>query len=120
MQDRQEEKPPSQKTLRVYEGLKRKILGLGFVRPGSLVKRFMPCGKPSCCCMGKPPRLHGPYYQWSCKLAGKTRTVRLSKEQARLCRPWTINHRSLRRLLRQMEQLSLIETDRALGAISRL
>ncbi len=27
------------------EALKREILRLGFVRPGSLVRRFMPCGK---------------------------------------------------------------------------
>ena len=119
MPARQAEKSSPPKALRAYESLKRQILGLGFARPGSLVRRFMPCGKPSCCCMGKPPRLHGPYFQWSCKLAGKTRTVRLSREQARLCQPWMRNHRSLRRLLRQMERVSLNETDRALGAISR-
>lgn len=119
MQVRQEKKASPSKALGTYESLKQQILALGFVRPGSLVKRFMPCGKPSCCCMGKPPRLHGPYFQWSYKLVGKTRTVRLSKEQARLCQPWMQNHRSLRRLLRQMERLSLNETDRVLGEISR-
>ena len=102
-----------------FEALKREILTLGFVRPGSLVRRFMPCGNPSCRCMGRPPRLHGPYYQWSYKVAGKTRTVRLTEDQARLCQAWARNHKRLRRLVRQMEQLSLKETDRALGAISR-
>lgn len=65
-------------------------------------------------------RLHGPYYQWTYKVAGKTRTLRLSAEQARLCQKWVRNHKRLKRLGRQMEQLSLKETDRALGAISRL
>jgi hypothetical protein len=102
-----------------YEALKREIRELGFVRPGSLVRRFMPCGNPSCRCMGEPPELHGPYYQWSYKVAGNTRTVRLSEEQARLCREWIRNHRRLRVLVRQMERLSLKETDRTLGAISR-
>lgn len=119
MQSRQGEKDGPERARRLYEGLKRQILTLGFARPGSLVKRFMPCGKPSCRCMGKPPRLHGPYYQWSYKLAGKTRTLRLSEEQARLCRPWMRDHKRLRRLVRQMERLSLNETDRVLGAISR-
>lgn len=102
-----------------FEALKRQVLELGFVRPGSLVRRFMPCGNRACRCMGKPPQLHGPYYQWTYKIAGKTRTIRLSEEQARLCQEWVRNHKRLKRLVRQMEQLSLKETDRALGAISR-
>ncbi len=69
--------------------------------------------------MARPPRLHGPYYQWTYKVAGKTKTMRLSAQQARLCRPWLRNHKQLKRLVRQMEQLSLRETDRILGAISR-
>ncbi len=101
------------------QALQREILTLGFVRPGSLVRRYMPCGNPACRCMARPPRLHGPYYQWTYKVAGKTKTVRLSAKQARLCREWLRNHQQLKRLVRQMEQLSLRETDRALGAISR-
>jgi hypothetical protein len=69
--------------------------------------------------MAEPAQLHGPYYQWSCKIAGKTRTLRLSGQQARLCHQWARNHKRLKRLVRQMEQFSLKETDRALGAISR-
>lgn len=102
-----------------FEALKQEILKLGFVRPGSLLRRFMPCGNPACRCMGRPPRLHGPYYQWTCKIAGKTKTIRLSQEQARLCEHWARDHRRLKRLIRQMERLSLKETDRTLGAISR-
>ena len=101
-----------------FERLKKQILKLGFVRPGSLVRRYMPCGNPSCRCMATPPRLHGPYYQWSYKIAGKTRSIRLSEQQAKLCQQWVRNHKTLKSLLRQMEQLSLKETDRILGAIS--
>lgn len=100
-----------------FEALKQQILRLGYVRPGSLVRRFMPCGNPSCRCAGRPPRLHGPYYQWSCKIAGRTRTLRLSEGQAKLCQEWVRNHKRLRRLVRQMEALSLKKTNRILGAI---
>jgi hypothetical protein len=110
---------PSSNARARFEELKKQILELGFVRPGSLVHRYMPCGNPSCRCIGSPPQLHGPYYQWSYKIAGKTRTIRLSEEQARLCREWVRNHKSLKSLLRQMEQLSLKETDRILDSISR-
>ena len=37
----------------------------------------------------------------------------------RLCEQWAHNHKRLKRILREMEQLSLKETDRILGAISR-
>ncbi len=110
---------PSSNAQARFEVLKREILKLGFVRPGSLVRRFMPCGNRACRCMGQPPRLHGPYNQWTYKVAGKTRTIRLSGEQARLCQAWMSNHKRLNRLVRQMEKISLKETDRVLGAISR-
>lgn len=100
------------------QALQREVLGLGFVRPGSLVRRYVPCGNPACQCMARPPQLHGPYFQWSYKVAGKTKTLRLSAPQARLCQEWIRNHKRLKRLVRQMERISLRETDRALGAIS--
>jgi len=100
-----------------FEAIKQEVLKLGFVRPGSVVRRFMPCGRPSCRCMGTPPQLHGPYYQWTHKIGGKTRTIRLSDKQARLCRQWQENHK---KLIRRMERISLQETERFLGAISGL
>jgi hypothetical protein len=102
-----------------FELLKREILQLGYVRPGSLVKRFMPCGNPRCRCMATPPKLHGPYHQWTYRVNGKTKTIRLTPEQAKLCLKWTQNHRLLRSLVRKLEQISLKKTDQTLGEISR-
>lgn len=103
-----------------YRRLKEGILDLGWARPGSLVKRFMPCGKSSCRCMATPPKLHGPYWQWSAKLHGKAVTRRLTTEQARLCRDWQRNHRKLKEILHRLEALSLKETDRLLGKSSSI
>ena len=101
-----------------YRALKRQILALGWARPGSVIRRYMPCGNPSCRCMADPPALHGPYYQWSHKINGKTRSRRLSQGQARLCRQWADNYKKLKRLLHRMDRLALQETDRVLGSIS--
>jgi len=103
---------------REYRELKRQILALGWARPGSVIRRFMPCGNPACRCMGDPPELHGPYYQWSHKIRGKTRSQRLSDDQARPAKEWAANYSKLRQLLRRMERIALRETDRILGAIS--
>jgi len=97
---------------RRYEALKRTVRTLGPIRRGSLVRRFMPCGKPGCCCQASPPELHGPYYQWTRKVRGKTMTVRLTREEARLFEEWISNGRQLDRIVAQMETVSLRITER--------
>lgn len=101
-----------------FQVLKAELASLDLVRPGSLVERYMPCGKHGCRCMGDPPILHGPYYQWTHKIRSKTVTMRLSKAQAQRCREWIRNHRQMKKLVRRMESLSLKETDRILRTIS--
>lgn len=97
-----------------YEALQRSLAGLGYFRRGSLVRRFMPCGKPGCSCQASPPSLHGPYYQWTRKVRGKTVTVRLTREQADHLARWIATGRQMDRILAQMERLSLRATDRLL------
>jgi hypothetical protein len=95
-----------------YDALKRAVLPLGPIRRGSLVRRFMPCGKPGCCCQASPPELHGPYYQWTRKVRGKTVTVRLTREEARLVEEWISTGRQLEKIVTQMEAVSLRITER--------
>lgn len=99
---------------RRYEELKRQIADVPPIRRGSVVRRFMPCGKPGCRCQAKPPRLHGPYYQWTRKVQGRTVTVRINHAQAKLLREWIKNARRLDGLVRQMESLSLRLTEQHL------
>jgi hypothetical protein len=51
---------------------------VGYALRGTITKCLMPCGKPTCRCKADPPLLHGPYYLWTRRVAGKTRTVRLT------------------------------------------
>lgn len=95
-----------------YEEFKRSIAQLGFVRRGSVVKRFMPCGKAGCRCQATPPRLHGPYYQWTRKVRGKTLTLRLSEKEARLFAEWIANGRQLDGIIAKMESVSFRATER--------
>ena len=95
-----------------YDALKPAVLTLGPIRRGSLVRRFMPCGKPGCGCQASPPALHGPYYQWTRKVRGKTVTVRLTREEAQLFEEWISNGRQLDRIVAQMEAVSLRITKR--------
>ena len=89
------------------------IAEIGFALPGTLTERPMRCGHPSCRCHADPPALHGPYHQWTRKVAGKTVTRFLSDDQLADYGGWFDNQRRLRQLLRQLEELSLaiVETD---------
>ena len=101
---------------RRYEALKHALERVGLIRRGSLVRRFMPCGKPGCRCQAPRPQLHGPYYQWTRKVSGKTITVRVSQPEARLLVQWIENGRRLDKLVGQMERLSYKLTERLLRA----
>jgi hypothetical protein len=89
------------------------IAEIGFVLPGTLTDRPMRCGHPNCRCHADPPALHGPYHQWTRKVAGKTVTRFLSDGQLTDYGNWFDNQRRLRALLAELEELSLaiVEAD---------
>ncbi|MHB8351659.1 MAG: DUF6788 family protein [Thermoplasmata archaeon] len=91
---------------REFERHRGELSRVGFFLRGSVVRRFMPCGRAGCRCQGSPPRLHGPYYQWTRKVRGKTVTVRLTPEVARVYLAWIKNGRGLDDLLAKMEKVS--------------
>lgn len=91
----------------LYGRLRRSLVGIGYIFPGSVVKRFMPCGNPSCRCAADPEQRHGPYYEWSRKVRGKTATARLTAGQARLYEGWIRNRRKLKKTLARMDAVSM-------------
>ena len=97
-----------------YKALTRTVTTVGLLRRGSLGRRFMSCDKPNCRCQATPPQLHGPYYQWTRKVRGKTVTIRLTEQQAERVRHWIENGRQLDRIVVEMETLSLRMTERLL------
>jgi hypothetical protein len=98
---------PSAAERRAQTAIARRLAAAGFVLPGTLIERTMACGKPTCRCKQDPPRLHGPYHQWTRKVDGKTQTVNLTDEQVARYGPWLANARQLRSLINELEELSL-------------
>jgi Family of unknown function (DUF6788) len=102
--------PADARRLHAYQAriqqLASDLSGTGFVSSGSVVHRFVPCGKPGCRCQADPPQLHGPYWQWSRVLRGKTVTRRLTENQARLYQEWIANRRRLTSILAEMDKVS--------------
>jgi ESX-1-secreted protein regulator len=83
------------------------LAALGFALPSTLADRMTRCGHANCRCHADPPRLHGPYHQWTRKKNGKTATRILSEDQFADYGPWFDSHRRLRELVAELEELSL-------------
>lgn len=80
---------------------------IGFALPGSLVWRTTACGKTGCHCQHDPPVLHGPYLTWTRTVHGKTVTRKISDDQHIRYQTWFDDARKLRRLVTELETLSL-------------
>ena len=83
----------------------------GMVLPGSITQRRTRCGRRNCGCHADPPRLHGPYWQWTRKIAAKTICRWLSADQHRDYQAWIDNDRRLRELLARLEALGAAALD---------
>ena len=102
--------PVQDPVLQRYEAqfhvLRAELAELGFFCKGTVLARRMLCGKPACACGTEPARRHGPYFEWTYKVAGKTVNVRLSAGAVAAYRAGTAEWRRLRTLLTRLERLS--------------
>ena len=109
--------PPTDTTKRLadheqrYRELAAELATIGLIHAGSLTRRYTRCATPGCKCHADPPQPHGPYYQWSAKVNGKTVTRRLSASEAELYEEWIANDRRLRDLIQQMRQIAAKATE---------
>jgi hypothetical protein len=87
---------------RRYRELANQLAQIGLIAQGSIVRRYTRCGTAGCRCHADPPQRHGPYYQWTAKIDGKTITRRLTEREAALYQEWIDNDRQLRALIDQM------------------
>ena len=83
------------------------LAAAGFALPGTLTVRAYACGKTGCRCHADPPRLHGPYAEWTRKIGGKTVTRRLSPAELTEYQPLFDNAKKLRALLAELQDLTL-------------
>ena len=77
-----------------YRRLQKRLSQIGWVALGSVMERNK---------LGQG----GPRYQWSRKVAGKTVTVALSKEQFEWLKAAIANQREVTKALEEMHQLAL-------------
>ena len=93
--------------LRRIQKIKKDLVALGDLRPGSLSEQYNVCGKPGCRCKADPPQKHGPYFQlgWTRKRKSTTRFVRRPNLLA--VRKQLNNYQQLQALVDQWIDLSI-------------
>jgi hypothetical protein len=96
---------------RRYRELAERIAELGFIASGSVIRVHNRCGTSGCRCHADPPVLHGPYWQFTAKVNGKTVTRRLTESEARLHQEWIRNDRQLRALITEMRKVAAKATE---------
>jgi hypothetical protein len=105
---------------RRHRELAAQIAEVGIIAAGSVTRRFTRCTSVGCRCNADPPTPHGPYWQWTAKVNGKTVTKRLTEREAQLYQEWIDNDRRIRSLLDQIRTVDAKATDLLLKeAVSR-
>jgi hypothetical protein len=88
--------------------IRARLNAVDYLCSGTLSRRMMRCGKPSCRCANDPDARHGPYYEWGHMKAGKLVHRMVTVEQAEILRRAIANYRQARKLMRAWER----ETER--------
>ena len=79
---------------------------LWIVLQGTVTERHKSCGKMGCRCKATPPALHGPYYQWTRKVRGKTQTVRLKADDVTDYERWIAAGRRFDQIIARWRDLA--------------
>ena len=88
--------------------IKKKLMELGPMHPGSISQQYQKCGNPNCKCMNaKNPQPHGPFHKLSYVFKGKTgcRFVRATYEKEVIRR--VANYKEFRFLIDEWINLSI-------------
>ena len=83
------------------EKIKKAILALDLVCDGTIFKRKNTCGTKGCRCKTDPKFLHGPYYEWNRRIAGRLVHRTVSAEQAQNISKGISNHKKIMKLLKK-------------------
>lgn len=89
------------------EEIKRQIVKLGELRPGSISEQYNVCGKKGCRCKADPPEKHGPYYQLSYTRKGRSKSMFIKREKVEEVKRQVENYRLLKSLVERWVDLSI-------------
>ena len=89
-----------------FELVKKEIAGISYLKKGSIVKCYQTCGTASCKCHKDKKFRHGPYWWWTTKENGKTRSILVPKQMLDEVRSYIDNFKLLKSKVKLLEEIS--------------
>jgi hypothetical protein len=89
-----------------FSQLRQQLQELGYFCKGTVLERRMKCGQSGCACQQDPSKRHGPYWEWTYKVRGKTINVKLGAEAGPIYKKASRQYRELKSLLNRLERIS--------------
>ena len=88
--------------------IKKQLLELGLMHPGSVSMQYQVCGRDGCRCMDKKnPRRHGPYHKLAYVYKGKPVCRFVRADSAEEIKRRIANYKTFRNLVDQWIKLSI-------------
>lgn len=88
------------------KSVKKEILSLGDLRPGTLTEQYNTCGNPTCRCKKDSSARHGPYHQLSYTRNGQSKTEYVKKAHVEMVNEQIKNYVKLQTLIKRWIDLS--------------
>jgi hypothetical protein len=98
--------PAADRHAQRFAQLRQQLQALDYFCKGTVLARKMKCGQPSCACHRDPSQRHGPYWEWTYKVRGKTVNLRLSAEAGPMYQAASRQYRKLKSLLNRLERIA--------------
>ena len=91
--------------------IKRELVTLADLRPGTLTRQYTVCGSAGCRCQARPPQKHGPYYHLSYTRHGKGGTRLIKPADVATVRAAVRTYTRLKRLVDRWIDLATERSD---------
>lgn len=89
-----------------FDRVKGELCSISYLKKGSLSKCYQTCGTPGCKCHKDKKYRHGPYWWWSAKENGKTKSILVPEGMLSEVRSYIDNYRLLISKINMLEEIS--------------
>ena len=95
-------------TEKKIRAIKKRLLQIGLMHPGSLRPQYNVCGSPNCRCKDKEnPEKHGPYYNLSYTFKKKNSTKFIREARVEEFKGYVNNYKEFRACVEELVELNL-------------
>ncbi len=89
-----------------FKKIKDEILSISYLKKGSIAKCYQTCGNPGCRCHKDKKFRHGPYWWWTSKESGRTKSILVPEGMLGEVSSYIENYKLLKSKVKMLEEIS--------------